>query len=79
LRDGAGVKRSTAYNYMAVAKGWASVQHAGSIREALRLLKKKETALPVDLRDVPLPFDALCVNDTHVEMPIGECAKTHKM
>jgi hypothetical protein len=36
----AGVKRSAAYNYMQIAKGWRVVQRSGSIDAALKLLRR---------------------------------------
>jgi hypothetical protein len=36
----AGVKRSAAYNYMQIAKGWRVVQRSGSIDAALKVLRR---------------------------------------
>src|SRR5688572_16014333 len=68
--------RSTRFDYVMVAEHWETVQHAGSIRRALKMIRKAKREIPLDLRDVPLPFNDQCVNDKHVGLPIGECAVT---
>lgn len=68
--------RRPRFVYVQIAEHWTAVQRAGSIREAIRLVKNPQPSRPVDIRDVPLPFDTRCVNDTHRGLPIGECAGT---
>jgi hypothetical protein len=65
--------RSTRFDYVQISEHWEAVQRAGSIREALRIIRHRPDE-PVDLRDVPLPFEDRCVNDEHVGLPIGQCA-----
>ena len=70
--------RRSRFVYQSIAQHWEAVQLAASIRAALKIIKAGEHAEPVDRRDVPLPFEDRCVNDTHRGLPIGECAVTSK-
>jgi hypothetical protein len=67
--------RRSRFVYVQIAQHWPAVQHAASIRAALKLIQNHDE--PIDLRDVPLPFTdtARCVNESHVGLPIGRCAE----
>jgi hypothetical protein len=76
LAEAAGITgRRSRFVYVQIAENWEKVQHAASIREALKILKAEGPQAPLDLRDVPLPFDDHCVNDNHLGLPIGQCAE----
>lgn len=65
----AGIKksRSTLYDYMAIAEHWEKVQRAGSIREALKILRAQRRPG----KELPLPFADRCVITKHLET--GRC------
>jgi hypothetical protein len=53
--------RSTRFVYVQVSEHWELVQHAGSIRQALKIIK--ETRQPG--KHPPLPFEERCVVTQH--------------
>ena len=62
LAAGAGITgRSTRFVYVQISENWEAVQRAGSIREALKIIKASRRPGP----NVPLPFADRCLVRRH--------------